>query len=106
MAPAARRQAVSLQSKLPFPLYLDEEQQLRDVLELHRPGLLEWITDLGAWWRYLRALLRSRRQYRITGHYSNVPAVAIVARHGTISYLHRGRGIGDYPPCSEILNRL
>ena len=106
MAPAARSQAVALQLKLPFPLYLDEGQQVRDFLELHRPGLLEWITDLRAWARYLRALLRNRRQYRITGHYSNVPAVAIVDREGTISYLHRGRGIVDYPPLSEILSRV
>ncbi len=106
VAPAARAQAAFLQSKLPFALYLDEQQQIREILELHRPRLVAWLADLRAWWRYLRALLRNRRQYRITGHYSNVPAVAILDRDGAITYLHRGRGIGDYPPLAEILSQL
>jgi len=106
VAPAALSQAASLQAKLPFQLYLDEKQQIRDLLELHRPSLLEWITDLSAWWRYLKALARHRRQYRVTGHFSNVPAIAIIDRQGTISYLYRGRGIGDYPTLSEILTQL
>ncbi len=106
VAPAAHGQAVSLQQRLPYPLFLDEQQKLRDFFELRRPGLFEWITDSRAWWRYLRALLRNRRQYRITGHFSNVPAVAIVDRDGSIAYLHRGTGIGDYPPVADIVGRL
>ena len=106
VAPAAFYQAVALQPKLPFPLYLDPEQKLSDIFKLRRPTLLAWIINLPAWMRYLRALLRNRRQYRITGHFSNVPAVAIVDAHGSIEYLHRGGSIGDYPAVADVIERL
>ncbi len=106
VAPAAPHQAVVLQSRLPFPLYLDDRQQVSEILDLRRPKLLEWVMNVRAWLRYLRALLRHRRQYRITGHFSNVPAVAILDRRGSIDYLHRGRSIGDYPAMTTVLDRL
>ena len=106
VAPAAFYQAVALEAKLPFPLYVDRRQQISNIFELDRPKLLTWILNLPAWMRYLRALLRNRRQYRITGHFSNVPAVAILDRHGSIDYLHRGRSIGDYPAVTEVIEHL
>jgi hypothetical protein len=106
VAPAAHRQAVALEPKLQILLYLDPAQQISNIFELVRPTLFEWITNLPAWARYVRALLRNRRQYRITGHFSNVPAVAILDRFGAIEYIHRGRAIGDYPPIAEVLARL
>ena len=106
VAPAAFYQAVALEAKLPFPLYLDRQQQISNIFGLDRPKLLAWILNLPAWMRYLRALLRNRRQYRITGHFSNVPAVAILDRHGSIAYLHRGSSIGDYPAVTEVIEHL
>ena len=106
VAPAAFHQAIALRPKLPYPLYLDPDQKISDIFELRRPKLLAWIMNLPAWIRYLRALLRNRRQYRITGHFSNVPAVAILDRNASIEYLHRGSAIGDYPAVTEVLERL
>ncbi len=56
--------------------------------------------------RWVRAFLRHRRQYRITGHYSEVPAVAIVSAAGTVEWLHRGRSVGDYPALAGVLQHL
>ena len=106
VAPASQHQAEKIEPRLGFPLYLDEAQHVREVLGLHRPSLIRWLTNLPGWLRYLRGLLRVRRQGRITGHFSNVPAVAIISKGGDVEFLHKGRTMGDYPKLRDVLGQL
>jgi hypothetical protein len=107
IGPAAAHQARHLRANgIPFPLVLDEGGEVAAALGLRRQSLARFAFNLRAWTRWLGSFIRHRRQYRITGHYSEVPAVAIVRAGGAIDWIHRGRGIGDYPPVSEVLRRL
>ena len=106
VAPAAPYQARALAARLPFKLYLDQQRLVQDALQMDRPGFLAWLTNLRGWRHYLHSFIRNRRQGRITGHHSNLPAVAIIEPDGTISFLHRGTSMGDYPTVAELLDRL
>ncbi len=57
-------------------------------------------------WRYLRAFFSGHWQRRITGHYSNVPAACVVDAEGHVTYVYRGKGIGDYPSLDQVLDEL
>lgn len=89
-----------------FPLVLDPQAHLATALDLRRQSLASFVFDLKAWMRWLRSFIKRRRQYKITGHYSEVPAVAIVAPGGEVTWLHRGTSIGDYPAISEVLDEM
>ena len=91
---------------MPFPLLLDPDDQVGTALRLRRQSLVAFVFNLRAWWRWLRAFVRRKRQYRITGHYSEVPAVAILTQAGAIAWLHRGQGIGDYPEIADVIARV
>lgn len=107
VASSAQYQAEHLMdTTIPFPLYLDYDRALYAALDIRSQTLLAFVFNLRAWVRYLRALIRNRRQYKITGHYSTLPAVAIVLPDGTVSYLYKGSGIGDYPSVEVVLARL
>ncbi len=107
VGPAAGYQAQHLMdTTIPFPLLLDQDGAVSHALRLNRQRLLTFVFNLRAWVRWVGAFIRHRRQYRITGHYSEVPAVAIVAAGGEVVWLHRGRSIGDYPKIEHVLEQL
>ena len=95
-----------MEGAVPFPLLLDPGRNLRTALGLRRQSLAGYLLNIRAWLRWLRAFGRHRRQYKITGHYSDVPAIAVVTPKGDVTYLHRGRAIGDYPPLALPLSAL
>ena len=107
VAPAASFQATHLmETSIPFDLYLDADHTLSECLDLGEQSLWEFIFDLKAWWNYLAAFARHRRQGTITQSYAVLPAVIVVDASGSISYLYRGTGIADYPPLDEVLAAL
>ncbi len=91
---------------VPYDLFLDPGRALAGRFGLRTRSLPGYLFDLRAWLRWIAAFLRHRRQYRITGHYSDVPAVAITTGDGTVAWLHRGRALGDYPPIGSLLAAL
>ncbi len=95
-----------MSTSIPYRLLLDPDDRLTPALDLHRQSLLGFLFNLRAWLRWVRAFLRHRRQYRITGHYSAVPTVAVVTPDGGVPWIRRGRGIGDYPPLDDALAAL
>jgi len=107
VAPRAAHQAQALLVKgHPFDLYLDRERSLYGALGARPQSLTYFVFNVVAWWRYVKALIRHRRQWRITGHYSNVPAVFLTDASGTITRRWVGGGIGDYPPLHQVLDAL
>ncbi len=106
VGPSAPYQAAHLEKSLPYPLLLDPERRLFGKVGIGTQSLAVYVFNVRAWLRWLWAFATNRRQGKITGHYSNLPGVAIVLPDGTVSYAYRGRGLGDYPPISEILEAL
>lgn len=88
-----------------FPLLLDADHRVAAAFGLKRQSLLRFVFDVTAWWRWLRAFVRSG-QGVITGGWWEVPAIAAVDAKGEIAWVHRGRSIGDYPPLSDVLDHL
>ncbi len=106
IGPAAHYQAQVLEPRLGFPLFVDPQRRTYERVHIGRQSLLRYLLNLPAWWRWLRAFVRRRRQYRITGHYSTLPGVVVTAPGGAVTWLHRGTGLGDYPPLTDVLRRL
>lgn len=108
IGPAAPYQAARLKSsgRVPFPLFLDPDRAAYEALAVGRQPLFRYIFNLAAWMRWVRGFLRTRRQYRITGRYSVLPAVAVVDAAASPMWVHRGTGIADYPPVAEVLRRV
>lgn len=107
VASSAQYQAEHLMgTTVPFPLFLDYDRELYAALDIRSQSLLAFVFNLRAWMRYLRALMRNKRQYKITGHYSTLPAVAIILPDGSVPYLYKGSGIGDYPSVATVLEKI
>ncbi len=95
-----------METSIPFELLLDRDHLLSDRFELGTQTLLSFLFNIRAWWNYLSAFLRHRRQGRITASYTVLPAVAVVTADGDVTYLYRGTGIADYPPISDVMAAL
>jgi hypothetical protein len=107
VAPAAANQAQTLLDRgHPFDLFLDPGHAIADAVDLGRQSRTSFLLNLKAWLRWLKGFIRTRRQWRLTGHYSNVPGVVIVDAEGVVRWIHRGRSIGDYPKMSEVLSAV
>lgn len=87
-----------------YELLVDPEENLYRALELGR----------FPWWRllapttmrnYLRALRRAR-QGRITNHPLQAPGVIALDEESRLTFVHRGRTLGDYPEASEVLEAV
>ena len=91
---------------VPFDLYLDPEQLVNQRIGSEGQSLARFLFNLPAWWRYLKAFFAGHWQRRVTGHYSNVPAICVVDADAQITYAYMGTGIGDYPPLQTELNAL
>ena len=89
-----------------YPLLLDPDYNVGNALGVGRQSLARYLFNLRAWGRWLWAFLTNRRQGRITGHYSNLPGTAVVDAAGEVHWVHRGTGLGDYPPVERILREL
>ena len=107
VAPAAPYQAAHLmETSIPFELMLDRDHGLSRRLELESQTLTAFLFNVPAWWKYGLAFARNRRQGRITASHDSLPAIAVADPLGTVTYLHRGDSIADYPPLSEVLSAL
>ncbi len=107
IAPAADYQATHLmETSIPFDLYLDPDHTLSERLDLGEQSLWSFLFNVNAWWKYLSAFARHRRQGKVTQSYTVLPAVMVVDASGTLTYLHRGAGIADYPSLDEVLAAL
>lgn len=107
MAPASARQAERLMStSIPFELFIDPGQMVSARVGVGKQSLSHFVLSLSSWWRYLIAFFSGHWQHRITGHYSNLPGVVVVEADGTVVYIHRGTGLGDYPPLDSVVDEL
>jgi hypothetical protein len=107
VGPKAPNQATRLIAKgYPYPLLLDPDHNLGTAIGVGRQSLAAYLFNLRAWIRWLWAFLTNRRQGKITGHYSNLPGTVIVDGSGEVHWVHRGTGLGDYPPVERILRHL
>lgn len=107
VGPKAANQAAHLITNgYPYPLLLDPDYNLGNAIGVGRQSLAGYLFNLRAWTRWLWAFLTNRRQGKITGHYSNLPGTAIVDGSGELHWVHRGTGLGDYPPVDQILRHL
>ena len=107
VAPRAAYQAAALiQRGHPFDLFLDRDRALYASVDARPQSLVNFLFNLPAWWRYVKALARGRRQGRITGHYSNVPAIFLTDQDGLVTRAWLGGALGDYPPLADVLDAL
>ncbi len=107
VGPASSHQAKRLMdTTVQYQLLLDPNGHVAAALGQRRQPLLLYVFNLRAWLRWIRSFVRTRRQFRITGHYSEVPAVAVVAPGGDLRWVHRGRSIGDYPDVDDAIVAL
>lgn len=107
VGPTSAYQAVKLMDRgHPFPLLMDPDRKVAVTLQVGTQGLLRYLSNLVGWLRYLRRFLRARRQGRFTGHYSYLPAVAVVNAESEVTWSYRGRSLADYPPIAKVLERL
>lgn len=93
-----------------MPLLLDADQNLYRALDLPRlRGLawLRWSTYRNYvplfWNRYIRRSVDGPTQGRPAGDATQMPGIAILDADGRLAYVHRGQGLGDYPPLAEVL---
>jgi hypothetical protein len=107
VAPAAGFQATHLMdTSIPYELLMDREHHLSKRLDLGTQSLTGFLFNFKAWWYYAMAFARNRRQGRITRGYAVLPAILVVDTDSTVTYLHRGTSIADYPPLIEVLGEL
>lgn len=107
IAPASATQASHLMSgPIPYNLFVDADQRVSTRVGIPKQSVSHFLFNLPAWWRYLKALFSGHWQQRITGHITNVPGVCVVDANGEIAYVHRGAGLGDYPPLDTVLAEL
>lgn len=106
VGPAADYQARALEDGgVPFACLLDPQRKLYREFGLGRMTLRNWL-DPQAWRRYVRAMFRGGRQGMITTGVNQRPGLAIVDASGDVHFVHRGTGLGDYPPLSEVVGEL
>ncbi len=107
IAPAASFQAEHLmEESIPFDIFIDKDQLVSQRIGVGKQSLMQFLFNVPAWWRYVKAFLTGNVQRKITGHYSNLPGVCIVDGTGEVTYAYRGTGLGDYPPLTTILAEL
>lgn len=107
VAPAAGFQATHLMdTSIPYELLMDPEHALSRRLDVGTQSLVRFVFNLKAWSNYTMAFARNRRQGKITQSYAALPAILVVDAQARVTYLHRGTGIADYPPLTEVLGEL
>lgn len=107
IGPAAPYQARLLEGHgIPFPLLLDPDRLVATRIGLGRQTLTRYLLDPRGWVRWLTSWFHGGRQGRITAGHAELPAIVVVDASARVTWLHRGRFIGDYPPMSETLGRL
>ena len=91
---------------IPFSLFIDADHQVGNRIGVGKQSMVRFLFNSSAWWRYTKAFVSGNWQRRITGHYSNLPGLAVVDSAGKVTYAHRGTGLGDYPPLDIVLDEL
>jgi peroxiredoxin len=86
-----------------FPLLLDPDRRIYDALDLPR----KWWVSLNpqGWWNYARAIARGSRQGKIIEP-NQLPGLALLDADANTIWIHRGRGLGDYPPLDHVLDEV
>ena len=54
------------------------------------------------WWNYARAIARGSRQGKIVEP-NQIPGLAVLDANANAIWIHRGKGLGDYPALNEVL---
>jgi peroxiredoxin len=86
-----------------FPLLLDPDRNIYDALDLPRRW---WVTlNPRGWWNYARAIARGSRQGKIVEP-NQLPGLALLDADANAVWIHRGKGLGDYPPFDRVLDEL
>lgn len=86
-----------------FPLLVDRERRVFDALELPR----SWRVAVNpkGWGNYARAIARGSRQGRIMEPFQ-LPGLALLDANAEVTWIHRGRALGDYPKLDRVLSML
>jgi hypothetical protein len=85
------------------PLMVDPPRRLNEALDLPRKW---WVTlNPRGWWKYARALGRGSRQGKIVSP-NQLPGLALLDAQADAVWVHRGKGVGDYPPLDQALEDL
>ena len=86
-----------------FPLLVDPDRQIYDALDLPRKW---WVTlNPRGWWNYARAIARGSRQGKIV-EANQIPGLALLDANANAIWIHRGKGLGDYPALDDVLEDL
>jgi hypothetical protein len=86
-----------------FPLLVDPERHIHGALDLPRKW---WVTlNPRGWWNYARAATRGSRQGRVVDAHQR-PGLALLDADANAFWVHRGKGLGDYPPLDRVLELL
>jgi hypothetical protein len=67
----------------------------------------EWWVTLNprGWWNYDRAIGRGSRQGKIV-EANQIPGLALLDANANAVWVHRGKGLGDYPALDDVLEDL
>jgi hypothetical protein len=93
-----------MEAGIPFPCVVDPERRLYGALGLDHIACHRLLSP-STWSRYVRSRGEAR-QGRVTGDPLQAPGVAVVTPGGRLAYLHRGQTLGDYPPLTEVLDKV
>jgi len=86
-----------------FPLLVDPDRHIYDALDLPRKW---WVTlNPRGWWNYARAIARGSRQGKIVEPHQ-IPGLALLDANANAVWVHRGKGLGDYPALDDVLEDL
>ena len=86
-----------------FPLLVDPDRQIHGALDLPRKW---WVTlNPRGWWNYARAIARGSRQGRVVDA-NQIPGLALLDANANAVWVHRGKGLGDYPALDDVLEDL
>ena len=107
VAPGAAFQARALEKRgIGVRLLLDRERALYDALGLERWSWAHFLTDVRGFARWTSAFLRNRRQGLPTALPTSSCGAALLDLEGRALFVHRGSGLGDYPPVEELVRRV
>jgi peroxiredoxin len=86
-----------------FQLLVDPDRHIHDALDLPRKW---WVTlNPRGWWNYARAIARGSRQGRVVEP-NQIPGLALLDASANAVWVHRGKGLGDYPALDRVLEDL
>ncbi len=89
-------------TKLRWPLLVDEKRELYRAYGMLRAGLLD-LWGLSTWRAYLKEMIRGRLPRKPTGDVNQRGGDVLVDPAGIVRFHHVGKGPADRPPAAIIL---